>query len=74
MRFGFMEVQDPDHLDELSLPFLHTVERLKNIPRAGWVKRDVRSPKSVSDHSFRMVVLCLMLKLCHQAPSSRSSK
>ncbi|CAF9938705.1 MAG: HD domain-containing protein 2 [Heterodermia speciosa] len=57
-----MEVQDQQHLYEPSLSFLHTLERLKNIPRAGWVKRGVRSPESVSDHSFRMVVLCLMLK------------
>jgi 5'-deoxynucleotidase YfbR-like HD superfamily hydrolase len=57
---------------EPSLPFLHTLERLKNIPRAGWVERGVRSPESVSDHSFRMVVLCLMIEVCHQTPFSRN--
>lgn len=67
-----MDVQDQQRLYEPSLPFLHTLERLKNIPRAGWVKRGVRSPESVSDHSFRMVVLCLMLKVCHQRPVRRS--
>lgn len=61
-----MEVQARYRLHEPSLPFLHTLERLKNIPRAGWVKRGVRSPESVSDHSFRMVVLCLMLEVCHE--------
>ena len=68
-----MDVQDRHHLYEPSLPFLHTLERLKNIPRAGWVMRGVRSPESVSDHSFRMVVLCMMLEVCHQTSFSRNS-
>lgn len=66
-----MEVQDCHHLVEPSLPFLQALERLKNIPRAGWVERGVRSPESVSDHSFRMVVLCMMLEVCHQTSFSR---
>lgn len=57
---------------EPSLSFLHTLERLKNIPRAGWVKRGVRSLESVSDHSFRMVVLCLMIEVCHQTSFNRN--
>lgn len=68
-----MEVQDCHDLYEPSLPFLHTLERLKNIPREGWKKRGVRSPESVSDHSFRMVVLCMMLEVCHQILFSRNS-
>lgn len=63
-----MEVQDHSPLDGPSIPFLHFLERLKNIPRAGWVKRGVQSPESVSDHSYRMVALCLMLEVHHQRP------
>jgi 5'-deoxynucleotidase YfbR-like HD superfamily hydrolase len=43
------------------LPFLHTIERLKNIPRAGWVRKGVRDPESVSDHMYRMAVICMLL-------------
>lgn len=49
------------------LPFLHTIEKLKNLPRAGWVKRGIHSPESVSDHSYRMVVLCFMLEVCFKS-------
>ena len=62
------EGQDHSPLYEPSIPFLHFLERLKNIPRAGWVKRGVQSPESVSDHSYRMVVLCLMLEVRYQRP------
>ena len=63
-----MEVQKHRPLHEPSIPFLHFLERLKNIPRAGWVKRDVQSPESVSDHSYRMGVLCWMLEVRYQRP------
>ena len=43
------------------LPFLHIIERLKNTPRAGWVKRGVEGPESVSDHMWRMAIICLLL-------------
>ena len=68
-----MEVQDRHHLCQPSLPFLHALERLKNIPRAGWVKYNIRSPESVSDHSYRMVVLCLMLEVCYHNLLSHNS-
>ena len=60
-----MEVQDRHRLYEPSLPFFHALERLENIPRAGWVKRGVRSPESVSNRSYRMVVLCLIVEVCY---------
>ena len=63
-----MEGQDHSSLYEPSIPFLRFLERLKNIPRASWVKRDVQSPESVSDHSYRMVILCLMLEVRYQRP------
>jgi 5'-deoxynucleotidase YfbR-like HD superfamily hydrolase len=29
------------------LPFLHIIERLKNLPRSGWVLKGVQGPESV---------------------------
>lgn len=43
------------------LPFLHTIERLKNTPRAGWVKRCIKGTESVSDHMYRMAIICMLL-------------
>lgn len=61
-----MEVQGRRSSHKPFIAFLHILEHLKNIPRADWVKRDVESPKSVSDHSYRMIILCLMLEVCYQ--------
>ena len=68
-----MEIQGHRSLHEPSIQFLHVLERLKNIPRAGWVKHGIESPESVSDHSYRMVVLCLMLEVRYQSPSDWQS-
>lgn len=43
------------------LPFLHIIERLKNLPRSGWVLRGVPGPESVSDHMWRMAIICMLL-------------
>lgn len=57
---------DRHHLHEPSLRFLYALEQLEKIPRAGWVKRGVRSLESVSGHSYRMVVLYIMLEVYYQ--------
>ncbi|KAK2014488.1 hypothetical protein LZ32DRAFT_674322 [Colletotrichum eremochloae] len=41
------------------LPFLEVIEGLKQLKRAGWVKRGVPEPESVNDHMYRMVWFCL---------------
>ncbi|KAF2633000.1 cytidylate kinase [Macroventuria anomochaeta] len=41
--------------------FLELIERLKNTVRKGWVLRGVRHPESVSDHMYRMAIMCLMV-------------
>ena len=43
------------------LPFLHIIERLKNLPLAGWVLKGVQGPESVSDHMGRMAIICMLL-------------
>lgn len=60
-RLPVMEQTKSHHsTTESPLQFLHILESLKNTPRAGWVKRGIESPESVSDHMYRMAVLCMM--------------
>lgn len=42
------------------IKFLHTVGQLKNTPRQGWVDNAVFNPESVSDHMYRMSLMCMM--------------
>lgn len=42
------------------IEFLHTVGQLKNTPRTGWVDNAVLNPESVSDHMYRMSLMCMM--------------
>jgi putative hydrolase of HD superfamily len=37
------------------------IGRSKKIRRSGWVREGVNSAESVADHSFRVVVLCMVL-------------
>ena len=41
--------------------FFAQVGRLKDLKRAGWVRRGLPDPESVADHSFRAAVLALVL-------------
>ena len=40
--------------------FLDLIEALKNTSRKGWVLRGIPHPESVSDHMYRMAIMCLM--------------
>ncbi|KAF1357332.1 cytidylate kinase [Lizonia empirigonia] len=40
--------------------FLELIEGLKNTVRKGWALRGVPHPESVSDHMYRMAIMCLM--------------
>lgn len=42
-------------------PFLHFVEKLKNIRRTGWVRRGIPNAESVSDHMYRMAVMTMLI-------------
>ncbi|KAK7200843.1 HD domain containing protein [Novymonas esmeraldas] len=42
------------------IAFLHTMGRLKDTARRGWVEHDIRSPESISDHMYRMSLMCMM--------------
>lgn len=63
--------------------FLHTMGRLKDTPRTGWVENGIPNPESVSDHMYRMALMCMMcpdasldrhklikMALCHDAGES----
>jgi len=41
--------------------FYQTVRKLKDIKRSGWIERGVKGPESVSDHSFMVAILCLII-------------
>lgn len=43
-----------------AIDFLSLCNRLKTTKRAGWVKRDVKDPESISDHMYRMGLMALI--------------
>ncbi|KAM1196156.1 hypothetical protein FF1_022809 [Malus domestica] len=43
-----------------AIDFLSLCHRLKTTERAGWVKRDVKDPKSIADHKYRMGSMALI--------------
>jgi putative hydrolase of HD superfamily len=43
------------------LSLLQEAGALKNLRRSGWVLRGIREAESIADHSYRMVLLCLLL-------------
>jgi putative hydrolase of HD superfamily len=42
------------------LTVLDRIERLKHLPRSGWVDRDVAEPETVAAHSWRLAVLAML--------------
>ena len=43
-----------------TIEFLHTIGRLKDTPRTGWVENGIPNVESVADHMYRMSVLCML--------------
>jgi putative hydrolases of HD superfamily len=43
-----------------TIAFLHTIGKLKDTPRTGWVENGIPNVESVADHMYRMSVLCMM--------------
>ena len=43
------------------IEFLSEVGKLKNIDRKGWVMSNVKSVESVADHSFRTILMTLII-------------
>ncbi|XP_028296028.1 5'-deoxynucleotidase HDDC2 isoform X2 [Gouania willdenowi] len=40
---------------------VHNDNSLSRVPRTGWVYRNVKNPESVSDHMYRMAIMCLTI-------------
>ncbi|RNC49789.1 hydrolase of HD superfamily [Trypanosoma cruzi] len=68
---------------EDTITFLRTVGNLKETDRTGWVEHGIPNPESVSDHMYRVAVMCMMcpdekldrnklirMALCHDAGES----
>ena len=43
------------------LDFFHNLSKLKNVNRTGWIKRNIKNPESVADHSYSLAVLAIIL-------------
>lgn len=56
---------------ERALDFLRDVNRLKLVPRTGWLLRGVWPGESVADHSYGMAVTALVLAELIEAPVDR---
>jgi putative hydrolase of HD superfamily len=41
--------------------FIETIYTLKEIKRAGWVKRKIKNPESIADHTFGVMILTYLL-------------
>ncbi|KAG8639491.1 5'-deoxynucleotidase HDDC2 isoform X2 [Manihot esculenta] len=46
--------------DSSAIDFLSLCHNLKKTKRAGWVKRNVNNPESISDHMYRMGLMALI--------------
>lgn len=43
-----------------TIEFLHTLGKVKETPRTGWVENKVPKVESVADHMYRMSFMCMM--------------
>ena len=43
------------------IDFITEAGKLKKLPRTGWVESGVQEPESVADHSFRVILIALIL-------------
>lgn len=43
------------------IDFFNTIEKLKRVKRAGWIREGVPNSESVADHSFGTAILCYLL-------------
>ncbi|EWC44986.1 hypothetical protein DRE_01045 [Drechslerella stenobrocha 248] len=42
------------------LAFLHIIDRLKHIPRTGWVVDGIEKPETIASHMYRMAILAML--------------
>ena len=44
-----------------ALEFLRLIGKLKRLERTGWIRRKIRNPESVADHSYRLSMASLLI-------------
>ncbi|GAA6035153.1 hypothetical protein JCM8097_006391 [Rhodosporidiobolus ruineniae] len=49
----------PQDCQQGTLGYFHTLERLKTNKRTGWVNKGIVKAESISDHMYRMAMMCL---------------
>lgn len=54
------------------IPFLRTLEVLKNTPRRGWILKGVADPESIADHMYNMSIICLAYPWTNEAQRTRA--
>ncbi|KAK6513823.1 hypothetical protein TWF506_008257 [Arthrobotrys conoides] len=59
----------PTATSTVPLAFLHIIDRLKHIPRTGWVVDGVEKPETIASHMYRMSILAM---LCPDTSLDRS--
>ncbi|KAK6498915.1 hypothetical protein TWF481_011485 [Arthrobotrys musiformis] len=50
----------PTATSTVPLAFLHIIDRLKHIPRTGWVVDGVEKPETIASHMYRMSILAML--------------
>ncbi|KAK6523610.1 hypothetical protein TWF281_001592 [Arthrobotrys megalospora] len=50
----------PTSTSTTPLAFLHIIDRLKHIPRTGWVVDGVEKPETIASHMYRMAILAML--------------
>ncbi|KAK6337872.1 hypothetical protein TWF696_001350 [Orbilia brochopaga] len=50
----------PTGRSTVPLAFLHIVDRLKHIPRTGWVNSGIEKPETIASHMYRMGILAML--------------
>ncbi|EPS35959.1 hypothetical protein H072_10597 [Dactylellina haptotyla CBS 200.50] len=50
----------PSGTSTAPLAFLHIIDRLKHIPRTGWVVDGVEKPETIASHMYRMAILAML--------------
>lgn len=56
------------------LEFALTLGKLKTLKRSGWIRNNIKNPERVTEHSFRVAVLAMILAPKVGADVNRSVK
>ncbi|PWN49122.1 hypothetical protein IE53DRAFT_162257 [Violaceomyces palustris] len=61
----FAEVEDDEEAETEEgwgkvLHFMHRLQMLKKNKRTGWLHHRIKNPESISDHMYRMAILCML--------------